>query len=603
MADKKNNQIDSFKDLKIPSKFPFPYIPESYSKADKEILLKFFSNWDKPVFAIFSLPQEVVGAMFSRYSRTAKTMRRLFLDEFWNSEELGINKLTTDKNNQFAKAFERTKTFYQRVFAEYGDDSVIQMGSVHIAFEFVSQIHGAKAVEDQRMAAGYIEKSTRYVDFGSNINGHYLFMEPEEIMKSIYAKEFLSWNNSLFNSYIKFLPEMIEYLTQKYPIEDQNIEAIGSGELKTFKKLKEEDKEKVQTAYNRAIKAKAFDTIRFFLPLTTVTNLGAHFSGQAAELTINKMLISPYSEARMLGLMAYQELLKVSPNFLQNVDHIFGRTARNYRIDVRHMKQSVTEKYLKKVKSNKKLNDFTARILDFDRDADIKIASQILFTGSNKNISKAEITDWAKQIKRKEGKTWSPSLLKIIYDSLPDRKLDGRNRRQKLPRAFEQAYIDVELYTDIGAYKDLQRNRLSSTERQIITTDDLYIPEEYEDPKLKDLFIEYKKLANETKKLNSKISKLASISDASEYVAILGNKVRYSVRANLRQWAFFTELRTISGGHPTYRKAMQEAAREIIKKMPFTEKLFAHIDWTPDYGLGRLKAEIWTQEKLSKLKK
>ena len=395
---------------------------------------------------------------------------------------------------------------------------------------------------------------------------------------------------------------MTDYLKEIYPLEKQEVVDSKSGNKLIFSKLDAETKLNVETAYNRALKAKDLDTIRFFLPLTTVTNLGAHFSGHSAELAINKMLVSPYAEVRYLGKAALTELLKVSPNFLQNIDHPFGETARTYRKEVRENIEDLGDKWEYKFGKKFKNDQKVARLIDFDRDADIKIASEIIFAGST-NSSKENIFDWAKNIKRKEGKKWSQTLLKIIKGSVPPRKIMGRSRRQKLPRAFEHAFCEIEFYTDIGAYKDLQRNRLSSTERQFISATDLFIPNEYKDKKLKTLLTEYLYLADVTKKLQEKMLKIMKLKYASEYVAIMGNKVRYTVRANLRQWAFFAELRTISGGHPTYRNALQEAAREIIKKMPFAKDLFANIDWTHDYGLGRLKAEIYTQERLSKIGK
>ncbi|MDO8340589.1 MAG: hypothetical protein Q7T59_01300, partial [Candidatus Woesebacteria bacterium] len=98
------------KNLNIPKKFPFPYKPELFTKKEKIILLNFFTNINKPVFAIHNLPQEVIGAMFSRYSRSDKSVRRLFLDEFWDSS------LTSIKLNQekLSKAKERTNIFYKK---------------------------------------------------------------------------------------------------------------------------------------------------------------------------------------------------------------------------------------------------------------------------------------------------------------------------------------------------------------------------------------------------------------------------------------------------------------------------------------------------------
>ena len=358
------------------------------------------------------------------------------------------------------------------------------------------------------------------------------------------------------------------------------------------------DKVIVRSAHERALKAKALDLMRFFLPSTTAVNLGAHFSGQATETTINKMLSSPFSEVRFLGAMALKELVKIFPNFLQNIGNSFGKIARDYRKEVRNKMLETSGRWERKISNIGNKN--SVRIINWDKDADVKIASQILFTGSYRNLSKEQIYKWAQGVKKKEGKVWSPTLVKIIYQSLPDRKSKGRNRRQKLPRAFEHAYIEIEFYTDMGTYNDLQRNRLSSTEKQAIAADDVYIPSEYMD--MENLLDEYKRLAENTRKLHNKMFKTKFLRDAAEYISIMGNKIRFNVKANLRQWVFFAELRTIAGGHPTYRYALQEATRQIIAKMPFTKELFAHVDWTSDYGLGRLKAEIRTQEELAKLK-
>src|SRR3989344_1177452 len=138
-----NTSILKIENLRLPENFPFPYTPERFTVTEKAILSKHFTNYDKPVFAIYRLPQEVTGAMFSRYSRTEKSVRRVFLDEFWKSPELGLQNLTdylvTSGDVDLQSAKERARRLYHRIFADYGDDSVIQIGSVHIAFEFVSQ--------------------------------------------------------------------------------------------------------------------------------------------------------------------------------------------------------------------------------------------------------------------------------------------------------------------------------------------------------------------------------------------------------------------------------------------------------------------------------
>jgi len=459
-----NTSILKIENLRLPENFPFPYTPERFTVTEKAILSKHFTNYDKPVFAIYGLPQEVVGAMFSRYSRTEKSVRRVFLDEFWGSSELGIQNIAENiaetEGVGIETAQEKAGKFYKRVFAEYGDDSVIQMGSVHISFEYVSQI-AAKAIEDGRIAAAYIEKSTRYVDFGSRVGEHYLFMEEPSIMNSEFADEYLEWNNSLFEAYQKHIPTTKEMLKRKYPLEEQVFTNPTTGEEVRYSQISDKNESvKAQKAYERALKAKTFDTIRVFLPTTTVTNLGAHFSGQAAENSVNKLLTSPYPEVRLLGAMAYNELVKVAPSFLQNVDHVHGAKTREYMGDLREVKEREAGVISQQIHEKKRGNK--VRLVDWDEDADVKIAAQLIYTGQkDRGLSKKEIFDWVKRVKDEDrikypDLAYSPRLAEIIVNSVPDRSSEGLNRRHKLPRAFEHVDTEVEFYTDFGIFRDLQ---------------------------------------------------------------------------------------------------------------------------------------------------
>src|SRR5437016_8443512 len=52
-----------------------------FSEDERRALAPFFTRLDGDVFGL-RLPQEVAGALFSRYSRSTKSLRRIFLDEF-----------------------------------------------------------------------------------------------------------------------------------------------------------------------------------------------------------------------------------------------------------------------------------------------------------------------------------------------------------------------------------------------------------------------------------------------------------------------------------------------------------------------------------------
>ncbi|MFC1600482.1 FAD-dependent thymidylate synthase [Patescibacteria group bacterium] len=575
--------------INIPERFPFPYAPEKFTSKEKKILTQFFTNYDKPIYAIYNLPQEVVGAMFSRYSRTSKSVRRLFMDEFIK----GKSARDFTAPLALSSAEERTKNFYKRVFAEFGDDSVIQMGSVHIAFEYVSQL-AVKVIEDQRIGAAYIEKSTRYVDFGNKVNNHYLFTEPSEIMNSSYAMEYLAWNKLAFSSYIKALPFARKYFRKKFPLREQVFTNPKTGGEIIYKNIKSaKEKEIAKKAYDRASRARSFDSVRLFLPITIVSNLGAHCSGQSVENMINKMLSSSLAEIRLAGKMAYEELVKISPNFLQHIDHKYGEVQREYKSNLRESQLRVVDELSSKLKSVKKKN---VRLVDCDPNALVKLASQIIYIYSRKGLSKKDVLARVKKLKEKE-------LIDILMKAI-DRKGVRLNRRHKLPRAFEHVFAEIEFYQDYGVYKDLQRNRMSTTERGFYLAEKTQIPDEYKDKGMEKVLESYNKLAKMTKVLQKKLmsSEDSKLQNAAEYIMLHGSMVRFSIKANLRQWVFFSELRTIEGGHPSYRNAMQKAAKEIIKVYPFMKPLFAYVNWTKDVGLGRLRAEIKTQEKLSKLK-
>src|SRR2546427_9603877 len=100
------------------------YPCEQFSNPERRLLEAHFTNLDRPVFCIVNLPEIVKGALFARYSRTKKSLRRLFLDEFYDGSEGG----PAD-----AVGSSKAEELYDRIFIEYGDDSVAQLGGAHIA--------------------------------------------------------------------------------------------------------------------------------------------------------------------------------------------------------------------------------------------------------------------------------------------------------------------------------------------------------------------------------------------------------------------------------------------------------------------------------------
>ena len=158
-----------------------------FTAEEQKRLVAFFTNLERPIFGL-KLPQEVAGALFSRYSRSSKSLRRTFLDEFLGDPELGLKDLLGGQPvDDDSAALKKARAFYDRVLVGYGDDSVAQLGGAHIACENISNV-AAKLIEDARIGIAPLEKSTRYVRFDhKDADGNYLFYREPKIMASRHA--------------------------------------------------------------------------------------------------------------------------------------------------------------------------------------------------------------------------------------------------------------------------------------------------------------------------------------------------------------------------------------------------------------------------------
>ena len=134
--------------------------PSSFTPEEQSRLTPFFTNLDGDIFGL-KLPQEVAGALFSRYSRSAKNLRRVFLEEFVGNLDASGQ---TVQGREDEASLKKAREFYDRVLIGYGDDSVAQLGGAHLACENISNV-AANLLEDARIGMSPLEKSTRYVRF------------------------------------------------------------------------------------------------------------------------------------------------------------------------------------------------------------------------------------------------------------------------------------------------------------------------------------------------------------------------------------------------------------------------------------------------------
>src|SRR5579872_604465 len=538
-------------------------LSSEFSNSENEILLKHFSNVDDSVFAIISPRQVDRGALMSRYSRTDKSMRRIFLDEFSQNENRG-------------------EEFYNKVLLEYGDDSVAELGEAQIAIEGLSNI-AVKKIEDRRIGLSYLEKSSRYVAWDKKVNGEYKFFRERDIMNSKFADAYLESCNLDFDVYSRNISAMISYIQERDPIEKQKFRN-SSGEEVLFSKLGNEDDVKSATRiYNATIKAKALDILRGILPASTLTNVGITGNGRAFEYLLTILYSSTLKEEQDLGSKIHRELDVTIKSFVKRSDDKYGKLLQGYLSKLKNTSDSFSKKYLK----NKKQKSFLVELVESESEkkAEEKIISALLYEQST-GMSYSEILS---QVKKMNFIT-----RKKIIKSFTGLRM---NRRQRPPRGFEMADYTFDLLTNFGMFRDLHRHRVLTLERQLLTADHGYsIPEEISALGIRkdfeDCMYKSKEVFNLIRKKNP---------EQAQYVVNFAYKYHYFMKLNLREAVHLIELRTVPQGHQDYRKVAQEMYKSIRKTHPNLCQIIKYVD-LKSYNLERLESEKRIEEKRKRLR-
>src|SRR5207247_2055625 len=180
--------------------------------------------------------------------------------------------------------------FLNTFYFQYGHRSIADLAHIALAIERLS-ILAAIAVADEQRWDGQ-ERSTRYQDFKKS--GYYTpdFGEPQA--KQLYRGTV----DSLFAEYESLSESMFHYLAGITP---------KPAEMK-------------QEAYDRTLRARAFDISRYLLPLAANTSLGEIVNARTLENQVSHLLAHTHKEVRQLG-----ELLKraaTSPAYNANHDSL-----------------------------------------------------------------------------------------------------------------------------------------------------------------------------------------------------------------------------------------------------------------------------------------
>ncbi len=551
-------------------------MPETFSAEELRALAPFFTNTDLDVFGL-KLPQEVAGALFSRYSRSAKSLRRVFLEEFHGASGLAAEILSAGAGTAGdPEALRRAREFYDRVLVGYGDDSVAQLGGAHVALEGISNV-AAKAVEDSRVGAAFLEKSTRYVRFDQRDEaGRWLFQPEERLCASPHRGAFLSLMDRLFSAYASQMDPMLEGIRRLLPIEEVEVRHPKTGEPLAWRDVERDEEllKAAKRAYGATVRAHACDVLRGYLPGATRTNVGVFASGQAHEHLVNRLLSSPLSELQALGRSLKGELDRLIPAFVKRAQR------SDYLVAVRDgARRAVCEAV--PAPAAVPGSGTAVTLLDFDADADVRVLAALLYPHATEPLPELRARVAALPATERAARMEEIAALR-------------RHRRNKPPRALEAVDYTFDLVGNFGIYRDLHRHRVLSQERQLFTTaHGRDVPPELDEIGGRALF---DACMEEAAALHERLR--GDFPDEAQYVVPFAFRVRWTVRMNLREAVHLCELRSLPQGHPDYRLLVQEIWRQIERVHPSLGCWGRFVN-RETYRLGRLQAEMRSEYKRS----
>ncbi len=538
----------------------FPYVQETFTPEEEDILRRYVTNLDQPVYALVNLPEVVKGALFARYSRSHKSLRRLFLDEF-----VGELDITGDASVDATVGVERAEALYEKVFFEYGDDSVAQLGGVHLACEQASNVL-TKILEWGRLMA-YLEQSTRYIAYNERMTtGHYRYYRDPTILESPMGARYVGELDRMFDTYGELLELTQADLAQRFPKADGDSDFV----------------------HRQAIRAKALDAVRGLLPAAALSNVGIYGTGQSYEMLLLRMRSHPLPEARHYADLMLDELRKVIPSFLQRVDRADrGGVWSDYLATTRNATSRIVGELFPELAETSlerpagPSGGASVQLVDFDPDGEEKVITAICLPMTDR--SEAEVARRVANLGAEERRS-------ILMAYVGERS----NRRHRPGRAFERTGYRFDLVTDYGAFRDLQRHRMLTIEWQPLGTGLGYaVPQEVEQAGGAEEYVASLERSHEL------VGALAEQFPAqASYAVALAYRIRYSMQMNAREAMHLVELRSGPQGHPGYRTVAHQMHQQIADVAG--HRLLAEAMSFVEYGaedLERLEGERRAEER------
>jgi thymidylate synthase ThyX len=493
------------------------------------------------VYAIHGADPEVLAYGMAKYSRSALSLR----------ESLA------ELNEQKAEKF--LNTFY----FQYGHRSIADLAHLSFAIEKLSILAATILVDETRWDGQ--ERSTRYQDFQKS--GYYV---PDFAGDAAALQLYRDTIDFVFTEYRHFSEAMFLHLKDGTP----------------------KPEEMKQDAYERTLKARAFDLSRYLLPMATNTSLGQIVSARTLENQVSRLLSDPHAEVRKLGELlnkaardsaynvnqasAERLLDEVQQRSAELADRVKSVLLREVHSAPTLMKYAEPNAY--EQESRRELTTAAAELLGAlpidpaplvdlleDEPLEGELATTLLYQCSHHSY---------RQIRSVVEGLTAAQRAEIV-----DLGLRHRGRHDEVARAYCSGQkFRFDILMDIGAFRDMHRHRRCVQILQDYTTLHGYDrPEEIDQANLASRYDAVMKRASETS-ANLAARPVAEAAEQAQYVIPLGYRKRALFKMDFAEALYISELRTGPAGHFSYRDVAYAMYEAVAQRYPDLAKYFRVTD-------------------------
>ena len=494
------------------------------------------ANSSSEVFAVFGAEPEIQAYAMAKYSRSALSMKE------------SLKEISSQKAEKFLNTF----------YFQYGHRSIADLAHIALAIERLSILAAIVIADEQRWDGQ--ERSTRYQDFRKS--GYFTpdFGSDGEA-RELYRRTI----EDLFSAYESLSEKMFRYLAEITP---------KPAEMK-------------QEAYERTLKARAFDISRYLLPLATNTSLGEIVNARTLESQVSHLLSHTHTEVRRLGELLKRAAISAAYNVNHEslrklVDDIRGLSPelgaraeaellKEVRVAPTLVKYADPNQY--EIETRRELRQIASELLPGEPDSapsvdllddeplEVELASTLLYQNCSHPY---------RQIRRVVTALGENRRREII-----DAGLRHRGRHDEMLRSFcagQQFRFDILM--DIGGFRDMHRHRRCVQIEQEFTTEHGYdVPVELEPSGALEI---YKNALDNASRAVEALAKsnAAEARENSQYPIPLGFRKRTLFKMDFAEAVYISELRTGPAGHSSYRNVAYAMYEEVKKKFPALAKYF-----------------------------